>query len=276
MNSTGAPAARQLRELGRRRTLPGHPQRDARGRGGLDRRVDALLRREPGGHQRVAARIRAAVLRERLRGEVVRQDVDPVRRHAEQRGLSGRIAARHQEAIDRVEHARLVQRERRGVGSGLRQRAAAVQDEARERVAVVAAKARRRRRERPRRSRRRAAGCAGAAPRRRPPSGPPRGHADRAAAACCARAPRRPSARGRRPPRRPRRGRRAAARAPPAGARGRPSGAPAGRAPHRPGAGPRAGARRSAPRLLRSGSGCGRRGRACGGATLSSRWTCRR
>ena len=235
----------------------------------------ALLRREPGRHERVAALGRAAVVGEGLGRQVVRhhaRSCPPARRAA--RTARRRSSLGTTKRSTRVEHARLVPRERGGVDGRLGQRAAAVQEQPGQRVAVMAAKA----------------GAAVA-----------RGHADRAeeaqvvelhddasrpaprAASQGARARQRQHvvhvhhvgarARGRRPPRRPRRGRRAAARARPPGARRRRSGAPAARAPRRRGAGRRAAARRSAPRLPRSGSGCVPRGRACGGATLSSRWT---
>ena len=110
-------------------------------RRGLDGGVDALLGREPGGHERVAPLIRPAVLRERLGGQVVRQHVEPVRRHAQQRGLACGVAARHHEAVDRLEDGRLVAGERHGVDGGLGQRAAAVEGEPGQRVAMVAAKA---------------------------------------------------------------------------------------------------------------------------------------
>jgi hypothetical protein len=45
-----AGSRRQLGELGGGRSLAGHAQRDARERRRLDRGVDALFGREPGGH----------------------------------------------------------------------------------------------------------------------------------------------------------------------------------------------------------------------------------
>ena len=89
-----------------------------------------------------AAVTRPAPLGEGLGGEVVREHVDPVTRHAQERGLLLRVLARHHEPVDVLEHRGLVARQRGGVHQRLGHGLAAVEREARQRVPVVAAEAR--------------------------------------------------------------------------------------------------------------------------------------
>ena len=104
-SSTSAPRrARLRRQLRRHRPLAGELERHARARGGGDGQVGALLRRQPRGHQRVAALGRAGALRERLLRQVVRQALEPLGGHAEAGQLAHGIAARGHEAVDGREH----------------------------------------------------------------------------------------------------------------------------------------------------------------------------
>jgi hypothetical protein len=113
-----------------------------RERGGLDRVPEALLDREPSGRQGVAALACAGRVRELGVRQVVREHVESVLGDAEPRELTRREAARRDEAVDGLEHGRLVAGERGGVDGGLRSRAAAVEHRPGEREAAAAAEAR--------------------------------------------------------------------------------------------------------------------------------------
>ena len=135
-------AGSQRLEPGAIGPVTGHAQRYAGPGGGIDRHVDALLRREPRRHQRVVALARPRVLREGIARQIVRQHLHALAREAQHRHPVGSKHAGCEEQVDRRQHPRLVQRQRGGVHRGLGQRAAAVEHQAREGAPPPAARAR--------------------------------------------------------------------------------------------------------------------------------------
>src|SRR4029079_8600750 len=96
---------------------------------------------EPCRDERVLAGGGAALRGKCLGGGGGRDDGAPLGRKAQERRLPGRVVTRRDEAVDGPDGGRLVPSEGRRIHRRFRERAAAVQKETRERVAVVAAEA---------------------------------------------------------------------------------------------------------------------------------------